>query len=148
MRRQLSAGSVVTVPIAATGAGIGNVNGTSVYIGAGQFSAVRYTCVLGGLSATQVTSLKAQGSNDNTTWVDLAGTNTGPAADADTGKTLILDLFRTGYAYVRPVVVRATAAAAIQAVICDAYLAVVTPIIPDVSNSATKQVVYVQAGTA
>lgn len=147
MNRNLANGTLTTVPIAATAAGTTAVNGASQYMGAGSYSGVKYTLVLGALTATQVTSLKAQGSLDNATWVDLAGTNTGPAADGDGGKTLILDLFRPGYPYVRPVVLRATANAAIQCVIAEQYLANIEPVTPDSTNSATKTVPYAQTGT-
>ena len=148
MRRNLGYTAVTTVPIAATAAGTTTVNGASQYIGTGQFSGVRYVCVLGALTATQQTVLKIQGSNDNATWTDLAGTHAGPPADADSGYTLITDAFRAGYAYVRPVVVRGTANAAIQCVIGDFYLANVEPVTPDSTNAALTVTAYPQAGTA
>jgi hypothetical protein len=148
MNRNLGYSNLVTVPIAATAAGTTTVNGSSQYIGAGAYSGVRYTCVLGALTATQVTRLKIQGSNDNSTWVDLAGTHAGPAADGDSGKTLISDAYRPGYAYVRPVVERGTANAVIQCVVGDFYLAQIEPVTPDATNSATTVTAYPQSGTA
>lgn len=148
MRRSLGYGSLVNVPIAATAAGTTTINGTSQYIGAGQFASVRYVCVLGALTATQQTVLKIQGSNDNATWVDLAGTHAGPPADADSGYTLVSDAFQPGYAYVRPVVARGTANAVIQCVIGDYYLANVEPVTPDPTNAVTTVTAYAQAGTA
>lgn len=149
MRRNLGYSAVTTVPIAATAAGTSTINGSSQYIGAGQFSGVRYTCVLGTLTATQVTTLKIQGSLDgSTSWTDLAGTHAGPPADGDSGYTLITDAYRPGFPYVRPVVVRGTANAVIQCVIGDFYLANVEPVTPDTTNAATTVTAYAQAGTA
>jgi hypothetical protein len=148
MIRQLSIGALTTVPIAAQAAGTAVVYGASQYIGAGSFGAVRYVAILGALTATQVTTLKIQGSNDNSTWVDLAGTHAGPAADGDSGKTLVSDCYRPGYSYVRPALVRGTANAVVQAVIGEFYLPQIEPVTPDSTNSATTIQAYAQAGTA
>jgi hypothetical protein len=146
--RNLGYSSQVSVPIAATAAGTTEVDGAAIDLSAGRFQGVRFVAVLGTLTATQVTSLKAQGSLDGSTnWTDLAGTSTGPAADADSGKTLILDLYRPGFPFVRPVIVRGTANAAIQCVIADAYHAQIQPVGQATTNSATKVVAYPQAGT-
>lgn len=149
MIRSLGYSCVTNVPIEATAAGTTTINGTAQYIGAGMFAAVRYVCVLGALTATQVTTLKIQGSLDGSTnWTDLAGTHAGPPLDADSNYTLITDAYRPGFPYVRPVVVRGTANAAIQCVIGDYYLSNLEPVTPDATNAGTTVTFDAQAGTA
>lgn len=146
MNRNLGYAAVTVVCNDGTAAGTTSVNGSSVNMTG--FESVRFVALLGTLTSTQVTELKAQGSNDNSTWTDLANTHTGPAADGDSGKTLILDLFRPQYTYVRPVLVRGTANAVLQGIIADLYLAHWEPVTADTSNSATNVQAYPAAGTA
>lgn len=84
---------------------------------------VKFILLIGTLSATQVTSLKAQ--QDVVVGfggaADLAGTLTGPFADADGNKCLILDVYRPREPFVRCVVNRATANAVIDGVIAIQY---------------------------
>jgi hypothetical protein len=107
--------------VASTGAAAAQtaVNGSSVDMQAapGPFENATGVALLGTLTATQVTYLKAQGSDDNSTWADLASTKTGPAADADGGKLLVLDLFRPQHRYIRFVLVRGTANAVLTAML-------------------------------
>lgn len=98
----------------ATAAGITAINSTSVDMQ--DFESVKFVCCLGALTATQVTSLKAQGSTDNVTFNDIAGAVTANAADADSNKMLILEVYRPQQRYVRAVVNRATANAAVDSV--------------------------------
>lgn len=116
--RQLFAGCLPTRVINATAAGTTTVNGSSVdMLG---FESVAFVVGLGTLTATQGTSIKLQGSADNSTWVDLAGTNPygsgNHAPDGDSNKVVIAEAHRvlSPYRYVRGVVVRGTANAVID----------------------------------
>jgi hypothetical protein len=99
----------------ATVAGVTAINSTSVDMQ--DFDTVVFECALGALTATQVTSLKAQGSPDNSVWTDITGAVTANAADADSNKLLLLEVNRPQQRYVRCVVNRATANAVIDGVI-------------------------------
>jgi hypothetical protein len=90
----------------------------------GGYDGVLFILAVGALTATQVTALKAQQSDDNGSaddYTDLTGTLTGPLADGDGNKLVVLDIFRPGKRYVRPVVNRATANAVIDGVIAIGY---------------------------
>lgn len=104
-----------------TAAGTSVVNG--VHVDMQDFDGVVFICALGALTATQVTALKAQeGSQSNDSdQADIAGAVTPAAADADSNKVLILDVYRPLQRYVRPVVLRGTANAAIDGVIAIRY---------------------------
>jgi len=81
-------------------------------------------CSLGALTATQVTQLKAQAGNklDGSDMADLAGAITPQAADGDSNKALVLEVVKpTGFRYLRFVVVRGTANAAIDSVVATQY---------------------------
>jgi hypothetical protein len=133
----------------AVAAGTTNQNGTAVdMLAGGQFRGVRFTALFGALTATQVTSLKVQGSADNITFSDLAGTNTAALADGDGNKMLISEVYRPTYRYVRPVVLRATANAAIDGVIAELFEPGTEPTTQDTSVSASKQNISPAAGTA
>lgn len=103
----------------ATAAGITAINCTSVDMQ--DFETVVGYAAMGTLTATQVTSLKAQSSTDNATWADIAGAVTANANDADSNKMLILEVYRPQQRYVRFVVNRATANAVIDSVVAVQY---------------------------
>lgn len=98
-----------------TAAGITAVNSSSVDMQ--DYESVEFTCALGALTATQVTNLQAQGSPDNATWTNITGALTPNAADADSNKLLVLEVYRPQQRYVRCVVNRGTANAAIDSVV-------------------------------
>lgn len=84
----------------------------------------------GALTATQVTSIKAQQSSDDGSsdaYADLTGTLVGPLADADGNKLLVLDVYRPRDRYLKCIVNRATANAVIDGVIAIRYGARVQP---------------------
>jgi hypothetical protein len=88
------------------------------------FEGVAFVACFNALTATQVTELKAQQSSDNgvnNAFADLANSIVGPLADADSNLCLLLDVFRPTDRYVRPVIVRGTANAAIDSVIAIQY---------------------------
>jgi hypothetical protein len=80
------------------------------------FDGVMFLAAVGALSSTQVTELKAQSAPDNSTFNDIAGSHTGPLADANSNATLLLDIYRPQQRYVRPVFVRGTANAVIDGI--------------------------------
>lgn len=105
------------------------------------FESVLGICALNTLTATQVTSLKAQVGNaaNGSDMADLVGAVTGNAADADSNKLLILEVVKpTNKRYMRFVVSRGTANAVIDSVVATQIAAHKAPTTQDttVSQSA------------
>ena len=121
----------LALPVNATVAGTTVVNGTA--IDTQGYDGVAFVCSLGALTATQVTSLKAQQGDlaNGSDAVDIAGAATAAAADADSNKLLVVDVRRPTHRYVRPVVLRATANAVINSVIAILYRGAVAPSVQD-----------------
>lgn len=135
----LSKGIKITRALNAVAAGTTSQNGSILDMSG--FDGVMFVAALGTLTATQVTSLKAQqgalvGGGD---MADLAGSAVGPLADADSNKCLVLDVYRPQKRYVRPVVVRGTANAVIDGVIAIQYSARVKPTIHDAATIAASE---------
>lgn len=115
------------------------------------FDGVVFVAAVGALTATQVTSLKAQdGAVSNLSDAsDLAGSLVGPLADADGNKLLVLDVYRPQKRYIRPVLNRATANAVIDGIIAIQYSGDKAPTINDATTvAATKLRVSPINGTA
>jgi hypothetical protein len=147
MQRNLTYGCKTVRVMNATAAGTSTVNGSSVdCLG---YEGVRFVCLLNTLTATQVTSMKIQGSLDGATnWTDMGPSSTGNAADADSNKLLISEIFRPNtFRYLRPVVVRGTANAALDGVIAELFLARVEPVTQDATVSQAVVNAYIGAGT-
>lgn len=88
------------------------------------FDGVLIVAGVGALTATQVTSLKAQQSSDDgstDSYGDLEGTLVGPLADGDGNKLLVLDIYKPEKRYLKALVNRATANAVIDFVIAIQY---------------------------
>src|SRR5258708_12768934 len=98
----------------ATAAGVTAINSTSVDMQ--DFETVVFEVSMGTLTATQVTSVKAQGSADNATFADIAGLVTGNALDADSNKLLLLEVYRPHHRYLRSLAHPPTPNAAITTV--------------------------------
>lgn len=136
VNRNLTKATKTVVVNTGTVAGQTAINCTSVdTLG---FSAYRHIVILGTLTATQVTSVKAQESVDNSVWTDVVAAVTANAADADSNKTLILDIYKPQQRYARAVVQRATANAVVIAVITELWVADFQPTTQDASNSQFK----------
>jgi hypothetical protein len=138
----------VTRVLNAVAAGTTAQNGSVIDMA--DYEGVVFLAAFGALTATQVTSLKAQhGDQSNLSdAADLAGTLTGPMADADSNKTLVLDINRPVKRYIRVVVNRATANAVIDGVVAIQYSPKKKPTTNDATTtSATKSVVSPAAGT-
>ena len=115
------------------------------------FDGVQFILLVGALTATQVTGLKAQQGNASnlSDAADLAGTAVGPLADADGNKALVLDVYRPLERYIRPVVTRATANAVIDGVIAIQYRGRKAPVTQDTTFvAANKMLVSPAEGTA
>ena len=113
----------------------------------GPFDNFLVIAALGALTASQVTSLKIQGSVDGTNnWTDLVGTTQGPVADTDGNKLLVVDVFRPqGFRYLRGVVTRGTANAVVDAIIYIGYNAHSVPITSQDSTVAVPAATAVPA---
>src|SRR5262245_48603995 len=79
----------------------GSTSTTSSGVDTLGYAGVRFVALFGALTASQVTNIKGQHSDDNVTYVDVANTASSNLADADSGKMLILDIFKPQRRYVR-----------------------------------------------
>ena len=120
---QLNTGIKITRVLNAVAAGTSAQNGSILDMQ--RYEGVLFIALFGTLTATQVTSIKAQQDTDSAggTMADLYGTLVGPLADADSNKCLVLDVLKPRERYVRCVVNRATANAVIDGVIAIQYAA-------------------------
>jgi hypothetical protein len=110
-----------------------------------------FILLVGTLTATQVTALKAQQSDDDGSaddYDDLEGTLVGPLGDDDDNKMLVLDVFRPSKQYLKAVVNRATANAVIDGVIAIKYSVREAPITNDASVAFAEGHVTPDEGTA
>jgi hypothetical protein len=87
------------------------------------YHAVQFIVAFGAITSTAVTTCKLQQSSDNGVadgWSDLAGSAIS-VADDDDNQLVIMDCVTPGKRYVRPMVVRATANAVIDAMVAMQY---------------------------
>jgi len=146
-RRALTYTSKTIRVVNAQAAGTTAVNGSAVDTQG--FESCRFVALLGTLTATQVTSIKIQGSDDGSTnWVDMTGTLVGPAADGDGNKILISEIYKPSKRYVRCAVNRATANAVIDGVIAELFVPYRAPVTADTTVSAQEVNDNVFPGTA
>lgn len=105
----------------ATAAGVTNINGTHVDMQG--WDNVVFVALMGALTATQITILKAQNGSaaNDSDQADIAGALTPQALDGDSNKALVLEVVRPLLRYVRPVVLRSVANAVIDGVIAIQY---------------------------
>lgn len=138
----------VTRVLNAVAAGTSSQNGSVIDMQG--YEGVAFVAAFGTLTATQVTSLKAQeGDASNLSdAADLEGTSTGPLADGDSNKLLVLEVFKPLKRYIRPVVVRGTANAVIDGVIAIQWAGRVKPETQGSNVAFSKTVVSPSAGTA
>lgn len=95
----------------------GTTDQTSGSVDMQGYEEVTFIAAFGALTATQVTSMRAQQSQDDSSFADLLGTQVGPLADADGNKMLAIRLVKPAERYVRVIIDRATANAVIDGVI-------------------------------
>lgn len=134
----------------AVGAGTSDVNGGSVDMQ--NWESVMFIAHLGALTGGQVTRMKAQQSSDDASsdaFADLAGTQTDAMADDDGNQIINLDIVKPRERYVRPVLVRGTQNAVIDAITAIQYGPLKKPTTHDATTvQTTKLVVSPAEGTA
>jgi len=106
----------------ATAAGTSNIV-SGVLLDMQGFDGAEFVCALGTLTAGQQTGIKVQGGqkSDGSDLADLVGAATPLAADADSNKLLVLDVFRTPFRYLKLTVLRGTANAVIDGAFVTQY---------------------------
>jgi hypothetical protein len=118
----------------------------------GGYRGCRFIADIGALTASQVTSMKVQGSPDNVDWTtlggDLAKTGSGNMADADSNKMLVCDVYRPVHRYLRAIVLRGTANAVIDCVIAELYEPITEPTLADTTVSKQSMTISPPLGTA
>lgn len=114
------------------------------------FDGVLFIALFGTLTASQVTSIKAQqGAASNLSdAADLAGSAVGPLADTDGNKILALDVHKPEERYVRCVVDRGTANAVIDGIIAIQYCGRKAPLSQDSSVASIETLISPIEGTA
>lgn len=130
-------------------AGTSNVTGSG--IDTQGYDGVCFILLVGALTSTQVTGLKAQYSSDDGStdaYDDVAGSATGPFADADGNKMLVLDIHRPRKRYVKPIATRGTANAVVDGIIAILYRGEKTPVPTHSTCVAIKQLNQPAEGTA
>ena len=133
----------------AVAAGTSNQNSTSVDMSVnGGYRGIRFKALFGALTAGQVTYVKAQGSTDNSSFSDLAGSNTGALADADSNNMVVVDLYKPIHRYNRVVIVRGTQNAVIDGVTAEMYEPITEKTTQSSSVTLSKQLISPAAGTA
>src|SRR4051794_21267059 len=80
-----------------------DINSVAADLTASGAIGVLFEVAMGAITSTAVTSIKVQGSADNSTWVDLEGTAQ-TIADTDDDKMFFIDLYRPIHRYNRVVV--------------------------------------------
>ena len=128
----------------AVAAGTSDVNSDSVDMA--QYEGVAFAVQFGAITSTAVTSVKIQGSSDNSTFVDLEATAI-TVADDDDNQVFVPEVLAPPYRYIRCVVDRGTANAVIDSILAiqtgPKYLPVTQP------ATTTGEVQYAPAaGTA
>ncbi len=133
-----------------TAAGETNVNGSVIDMQALGADSVTFVAQFGALTSTQVTELKAQmgSAADGSDMADIAGSHTGPLADADSNDVLALEVVRPTLRYVRCVVVRGTANAAIDSVLAILAMPRQKPVTQPATVIASQTILSPQLGTA
>lgn len=99
----------------------GTTSTTSTAVDTLGYAAVRFLALFGTLTASQVTNIKVQHSDDNSTFADVSTSASSNMADADSNKALIVELFKPQKRYVRLSVQRGTANAVIDGVVAELY---------------------------
>ena len=143
----LSKNALVTRVSNAVAAGTTDVNCTAVDMSG--YDSVTFIAAFGALTATQVTNCFVQGSDDNSSFSDLAGTRTTSMADGDGNKLVVVEVQKPNpsYRYIRLVIDRGTANAVIDGVVAVQTHARKAPVTNGSTVQATKLVVSPAAGT-
>jgi hypothetical protein len=146
----LSGGLLTSVVMREVAAGTTSTTSTAVdMLG---YAGVRFIAAFGALTASHVTSVHAQHSDDNSTFEDVAGSSTGaleasPGTTAS-GKLAILDIFKPTKRYVRVSVNRATANAVINGVIAERFRPAWSAVTADTTVAQSVTLANPATGTA
>jgi hypothetical protein len=103
----------------AVAAGTSDQNGTGLDVT--DCDGVLFILAVGTLSASQVTNMIVEYSDDDSTYVAVTGASTTAFDDADDNDLAVIDVYRPVHKYLRPVVNRATGNAVIDSVIAIKY---------------------------
>src|SRR6056297_244159 len=115
----------------AVAAGTTDINSSSVDMQG--YRAVEFTVAFGAITSGAVTSVKLQGSDDDSTWSDLTGVSV-TVADDDDNQLAILDVSKPRQRYVRCVVDRGTENAVVDSIVAAQYAAQVEPVTHDATT--------------
>lgn len=128
---ELSNSSKVTRVSDAVAAGTTTI--TSARIDTQGFDGAMFLVGMGAIVSGAVTSLKIQGSQDDSDWNDLAGTAQTIADDAD-NQVFLADVVLPTYRYLRCVVSRGTQNATVDAIVALQYRADHEPVTHDATS--------------
>lgn len=111
----------------------GTSNQTTITVDTHGYDGVAALALLGTLTATQVTKLKAQhgDASDGSDAADITGGETAAAADADSNKMLLCDVRRLTKRYVTFVLERGTANAVLDGIVIMLYRGATRPVTQD-----------------
>lgn len=140
----LSSDCIITRVSNAEAAGTSDINSTSVDMATCE--SVAFVVLFGAITASAVTSVKLQGSLDNSTFYDLQGTAI-TVADDDDNQVFVAEVVRPTWRYIRCVVDRGT-----QNAVVDGILAIQTnarfPPVTQPATTTTEVTVSPPSGTA
>ena len=112
------------------------------------FDQVEFLISFGSIVATALTSVRAQQSDDDVTYADLAGTSI-VVSDTDDNKVVVLEINEPTKRYVRLVVARAIANATVDGIIAIQTRANIEPVTHDATTVAGSEFHHAPAeGTA
>ena len=114
----LDKNTVTTVISNAVAAGTSDIDANSVDMQ--NFESVMFIVTFGAITATAVTSVKAQQSTDDVTFADLLGTAQ-TVADTDDNLAFIVDIVKPEERYVKPYIDRGTANAVVESIVAIQY---------------------------
>lgn len=137
-----------TVVSNAVAAGLTAIDPTAVDMQ--NYESVMFIVTFGAITASAVTSVKAQQSSDNGSsdaFADLAGTAQ-TVADTDDNLAFIIDIVRPGERYVKPYVSRGTANAVVESIIAIQYGARKAPVTQGATIGGIETHVSPSEGTA
>ena len=126
----------------AVAAGTSDINSSSLDML--NFLAVEFTVAFGAITSGAVTSVKLQGSDDDSSWSDLTGTDQ-TVADDDDDQLFILDCPHPRHRYIRCVVGRGTQNAVVDGIIARQYEASTLPVTHDSTTVGGSEVNHAPA---
>lgn len=130
----------------AAAAGTSDINSSSVDMKG--FTAAQFIVAFGTITASAVTSIKLQGSSDDSSFSDLEGTSQ-TVADDDDDQCFIIDVDQPTYRYLRVVVDRGTQNAVVDGIFAQQYRGYDGPVTHDSTTVGGSEFhLSVGAGTA